>query len=165
MKKWAVAAGCAAVAAVVLYVTFFRASDEDRIRGVLDRLAKAVAVKRDDNAIARAARVKSELKELVTDDVRADVSELRVGVTGRAKLVEDATKLGLVYQEASVSFTNAVIKIDDAKTTAKADVTGVVTATSGGERKTDKRDVHFLLRKEDGAWRVTTIDVMEPRTE
>jgi hypothetical protein len=32
MKKAGVAAVCAAIAAVVVYVTLFRASDEDRIR-------------------------------------------------------------------------------------------------------------------------------------
>jgi hypothetical protein len=38
------------------------------------------------------------------------------------------------------------------------DGVALVTAIRGGERKVDKRDVHFLLRK-DGAWKVSTIDV------
>jgi len=160
--KWGVAGACAAVAAVVLYFTFFRASDEERIREVLTRFAKAVSVKQGDTVLSRGGRLKSELGEIVDSDVRVDVAELGIGVTGRPKLVEDATKAGLMYAEASAEMTGVTIQIDDAKTTAKADATAVVTATSGGDHKVDKRDVHFLLRK-DGSWRITTIDAMAPR--
>src|SRR5512143_947414 len=99
MKKWGVAAACAVIAAIVIYVTLTRGSEEDKIRAVLSRLAKVVAVKKDDNLLSRNARLKSELKELVTDDVRVDVAELNIGVTGRQKLAEDATKAGAIYAE------------------------------------------------------------------
>ena len=158
MKKWAIIAGCAAAAAVALWLTVFRPSEEDRIRKVLDRFAKAVTVKPDDNILARAGRLKSELKETVADDVYVDVSDLNIRVTNRAALVESGTKAGLVFQSAECSLTGMNIKVDESATTAKVDALAVVTGERGGTRNVDRRPVHFLLRK-DGDWRITTIDV------
>jgi hypothetical protein len=164
MKKWAIVAGCAVAAAIALWLTVFRPSEEDRIRKVLDRFAKAVQVKPDDNILARSGRLRSELKETVADDVYVDVSDLNIRVTNRAALVEDATKAGLVFQSADCSLTGMTIKVDENATTAKVDALAVVTGQRGGERRVDKRPVHFLLRK-DGDWRITTIDVAVARQE
>ena len=148
MKKWAIVAGCAAVAAVALWLTVFRPSEEDRIRKVLDRFAKAVAVKQDDNILSRAGRVNSELKETVADDVYVDVADFSIRVTNRKDLAENATKAGLVFSSADCELTSMTIKVDDSATTAKVDALAVVTGERGGERKVDKRPVHFLLRKD-----------------
>jgi hypothetical protein len=164
MKKWAIVAGCLAAAAVAVWLTVFRPSEEDKVRKVLDRFAKAVAVKQDDNILARMGRLKSELKETVADDVYVVVPDLGIRVTSRAKLVDDAAKAGLVFQKADCDLTSMTIKVDDSATTAKVDALALVTGTRGGERKVDKRPVHFLLRK-DGDWRITTIDVATTREE
>lgn len=164
MKKWAIIAGCVAAAAIVLWFTLFRPSEEDRVRKVLDRFAKAVAVKRDDNILSRTARLRSELKATVTDDAYVDVSDLDIRVTSRAALVEDATKAGLLFQSADCSLTGMTIKIDESASSAKVDALAVVTGERGAERRVDKRPVHFLLRK-DGDWRITTIDVGPARTD
>ncbi|AKU99674.1 hypothetical protein AKJ09_06338 [Labilithrix luteola] len=157
-SKLAIGAGCALVAVVVLWFTLFRPSEEARIQKTLDRLAKAVSVKADDNVIARAGRLRSELKEIATDDVSVDVREISLDVTGRDKVVDGATKAQMVFNSAAVELTSMTIKVDDAKTMAKADGVAIVTGDRGGERKVDRRDVHFLLRNDDG-WRVTSIDV------
>lgn len=162
-SKLAIGGACAFVAAVVLWFTIFRPSDEARIQKTLDRLAKAVSVKADDNVLARAGRLRSELKEITTDDVSVDVPEISLRVFGREKVVDGATKAQMVFNSAAVELTGMTIKIDDAKTMAKADGIAFVTGDRGGERKIDKRDVHFLLRNDDG-WRVTTIDV-RPRQD
>jgi hypothetical protein len=164
MKKWAIVAGCAAVAAVALWLTVFRPSEEDRIRKVLDRFAKAVAVKKDDNILSRAGRVNSELKETVADDVYVDVADFSIRVTNRKDLAENATKAGLMFSSADCDLTSMTIKVDDSATTAKVDALAVVTGERGGERKVDKRPVHFLLRK-DGSWKITTIDVATSRPD
>ncbi len=164
MKKWAIVAGCAAVAAVALWLTVFRPSEEDRIRAVLDRFANAVAVKRDDNILSRAGRVNSELKETVADDVYVDVTDFNIRVTNRKDLAENATKAGLVFTSADCDLTSMTIKVDDSATTAKVDALAVVTGERNGERKVDKRPVHFLLRK-DGTWKITTIDVATSRQD
>lgn len=164
MKKWGIVAGCLAAAAVVLWFTIWRPSEEDRVRKVLDRFAKAVTVKPDDNILSRTGRLRSELKETVTDDVHADVSDVDIRVSSRTALVEDATKAGLVFQSADCSLTAMTIKIDPDATSAKVDALAIVTGERGGERRVEKRPVHFLLRK-DGDWRITTIDVAPARGE
>lgn len=155
---------CAVVASVALYLTFFRSSDEDRIRKVLGELTKVVAVKEGDTIISRTARVRSGLREIVDDDVRVNVAELNIDVRGRAKLEEDAIKVGLLYQSADCDLTSISIKLDPQATVATVDAVALVTGSRGGERRVDKRDVHFLLRK-DGDWRITTIDVAPRRDE
>lgn len=162
MKKWAIVAGCAAGAAIVLWFTFLRPSDEDRIRDVLNRFAKAVAVKRDDNVLARAGRIKSELKETVSDGVYVDVADLSIRVSNRKDLADKAVQAAGVFSTASCELTGMTIKVDDSKTSAKVDALAIVTGERGGERKIDKRSVHFLLRK-DGTWKITTIDVAAAR--
>lgn len=164
MKKWAIVAGCAAIAGVALWLTIFRPSEEDRIRQVLERFTKAVMVKRDDNILSRAGRLKSELKETVTDDVYVDVTDFNIRVTSRAALVENATKAGLVFTTADCELTGMTIKVDESATTAKVDALAIVTGERAGERKIDKRPVHFLLRK-DGSWKITTIDVATTRQD
>jgi hypothetical protein len=161
MKKWTVAGACALIASVVVWVTFFRASEEDRIKQTLGRLVKAVMVKEGDNIITRTARIRSELKEVVDDDVRVDVPDLLIASTGRAAIVEKAAQAGVMFTSADCDLTNMKVAVDDSASTAKVDALAVFTGVRGGDRRVDRRDVHFLLRK-DGQWRVTTIDVRAP---
>ena len=158
MKKWSVVAACAVIASVVLYFTVFRASDESRIRDVVNRFAKACEVRQNENPIIRAGRLNSAFKEIVDDDVRADVEEIGMGVTGRKTLAEDAAKAAAVYSEASIDLSDVKIKIDDSKTTAKVDCV----ATLKTPEKSDKRDVHFLLRN-DGGWKISSLQVVSPK--
>jgi hypothetical protein len=157
MKKWVVLA-CAVIAIAALGLTFFRSSDEERVRKTLETLAQIVAVQEGDTILSRTARLRSRMKEVVDDDVRVNVADLSMDVRGRHKLEEDGVKVGLLYSSATVDFSNLSIKIDPQGTVATVDAAARVTATVGGERKTDKRDVHFLLHK-DGDWKITTIDV------
>lgn len=145
--------------------TIFRASDEDRIREVLARLAKAVSVKADDNVLTRNGRIKSEMKELTIDMISVDVAELPdLRISTRADLADKATQLGAIYSPATVELSSTVIKVDPNGDNAKVDTVAVLTGTRGGERRVDKRDVHMLLHK-DGSWKITSIDVLAPRQE
>jgi hypothetical protein len=76
-------------------------------------------------------------------------------------VVEKVAQAGLVFTSADCELTNQRIQIEEGATTAKVDAVAIVTGVRGGERRIDRRDVHFLLRK-DGHWRVTTIDVRAP---
>ncbi len=157
-RRWVVAAGCAVVAAIVIWLTLFRPSEEDRIKATLSRLVKAVMVKEGDNILSRTARIKSELKDAVDDDVRVDVPDLHIRVTGRQALVEKAAQAGLFFTSADCELVGSRIQIDESATMAKVDTTAVFTGVRSGERRVDRRDVHLILRK-DGDWRVSTIDV------
>jgi len=161
MKKYAIVAGCVVVAAIALFLTFFRASDEDKIKKCLSDFAATVEVKEGDNIISRTSRMRSKMKDTVADDVTVNVEELHIDVRGRTKLEDDAAKAGLMYAKASVEFTGTKLKLDQGGNVATVDATAVVTANKGGERQADRREVHFLLRK-DGDWKITSMDVMRP---
>ncbi len=152
-----VAASCVLVFAIALWFTFFRASEEDKVRRTLDRFVEVVRVKPGDNLLARAGRLRSGFKELVSEDVHVDVPDLGIRLTSRDKLAEGATAAAAAYTSADATLTNVRIRIDESNTTAKADVLLLMTAERGGDRRVDRRDVHFLLRNDDG-WKITTID-------
>ncbi len=158
MKKWYVLVACVAVGGIALGIMFTRTSDEDRIRTTLRDFARVVAVKEGDTIVSRGVRVKGGLEDLVDDDVRVNMTELSVDVRGRPRLAEEAMRVGLLYQKADCEFSSLSIKVDQGGAVATVDAAATVTASSGGERKVDKRDVHFLLRKDD-RWKIATIDV------
>ena len=158
---WPIAIGCALVAAVTLYFTFFRESDENAIKRVLSQFATIVSVKDGENVISRTGKMRSKMKDVVTDGVSVNVAEMNDhgwDVRGREKLEDSAVKVVLLYSNADCAIVMRKIEIDPAATFAKVDATALVTANRGGERKVDKRDVHFLLRK-DGDWKIDSIVV------
>lgn len=156
--------GCLIVAGIALWLTFSRESEEDKIRKQLTELTKIVSVKEGDTLLSRMARLRSRMKEVVVDDVRVNVAELSMDARGRHKLEEDAAKAGLMFQSADCELAHVAIKLDPAGTVAQVDAIALVTALRGGERKVDKRDVHFLLHK-DGDWKIATIDVAVPKQD
>ena len=164
-SKWAIAAACALVGAIAVYLTLFAASDEDKIKKVLSDFASIVSVKPGENILGRTAKMRSRMKDVVRDDVAVRVEELHIDVRSREKLEEEAAKAGLLYNDAECTFVNTRIEIDPAQSFAKVDTTALVTAKLGnGERKIDKRPVHVLLRK-DGGWLIDTMDVSQPSGE
>jgi hypothetical protein len=163
-KVVVVAIGCALVAAVALALTFFRESDEERINKLLVHFAKTVSVKPADTLISRTARIRSELGEIVDDGVRVTVPELGVRSNGRRQFEEDAIRAGSMFTEADCDFANVTIKLGEGATFATVDATAIVSGLRGGERKVDRRDVHFLLRKEKG-WKLTSIDLLSQTVE
>jgi hypothetical protein len=159
MMRRNVLIGVAVVAlASVLAFVLTRPSEEQRIEETLRRLVKMVSVKDGDTLFSRAGRIRSGAKEIVDDGIRVEVPDLDVRVTGREPFADGATKAGLVYQSASAELVQIDVKLDEARTTAKADATVIVSGVRYGDRRVDKRRVHFLLRK-DGEWKITTIDV------
>lgn len=150
---------CVMAIAVLLGVFLLRPGDEDQIRKTLDRFLHALTIKDQDNVVARVGRLRSELREAASDDIAVTVPDLNVQLVGRPALVERATAAQSLYQSASAEFTRLTIKIDDARKSARVDGVVVVTGVRGGQRKIDTRDVHLLLRN-DGGWRITSLDVM-----
>lgn len=154
MTKWGVVAGCVLVGALALYLTLFRTSDEDRVRAVLQRFTAACAIKADDNALARAGRLRSTFAETTTADVRVDVDEPRLALAGRDALVEAGTRAPAVYGQASIELGAVRVRVDEGKVMATADALALLR----GPDRSEKREVHFLLRN-DGGWRIATVAV------
>jgi hypothetical protein len=158
MSRFRVLAVAAAALGAVLCFVLFRGSEEARVRETLERFAAIVRVKPDDNVLARAGRLRSGFKELVTDDVHVDVPDLSMRLSSRDDLAAGATSAAAAYGSADATLTSVRIRIDESETTATADALVIVDGVRGGERRVDRRDVHFLLRN-DGGWRIAAIDV------
>jgi hypothetical protein len=154
-----------AVAAVV-YFAFFAGSDEEKIRKVIGRLSHAVELRADDsNALVRIARARGELDEVLDADVHVSIAELPGGGArhGRAEISELAAQATMAFRTAEIDVHDLDIKIDQGHTTAK--VAGSATlrgTTRSGEGRRDERSVDFLLRKDGGSWRVTSVTVWPP---
>jgi hypothetical protein len=156
--------GAALVAiSAVLYFVFVAGTDEERIRKVVDRLAQAVEVRTDDtNPLVRAARVKNTLEQLVDPDVHLSVPELG-SRQGRGGLVELGAQASAGYSRVTIDPHDLSIKLDPSKTTAKVSGRATVRGTlRTGEDRNDERAFELLMRKDDGAWRVSTITVWPP---
>jgi uncharacterized protein (TIGR02246 family) len=140
--------------AIAGYAMFFASSDEDEIEERLLRLADAVRVDSDElNPLTRAARVRSELSELFTEDARAVVAELDDDLEGRSAIIAAATQLGAAYQSASVDLSAIKVKIDGAAAEVRA--TATVTGAQHGQGVTrEKRRTTFQMRKADGEWKI-----------
>lgn len=151
------------LAGVAIVFTLSRHSDEDLIRGQLSRLAKAVRVTAgpgESNPLLRVARLRSEFREIFEADVRVTIPELPMALpTEPVALADSAAQLTVIYRAFDVDFSDVQIKLDDARLTAQVQATANVAATSRDGLSRDTRPVDFLLRKVDGTWRVSSINV------
>jgi hypothetical protein len=160
-----------AIAAVLLglaglaYALFARPSEEERIRSVLDRLARAVSVEpAETNALLRAARLRKELGELLTDDVDVSIPELSASTRGRESVTAIAARAGSLYGSAEISLSAVDVKLDANETRASVRSIATLSAIQGNEAQRDRRVVRFGLVKQDGGWRVDSVAVA-PRAE
>jgi hypothetical protein len=157
-----VVAACALGGAFALYPTFFRSTDEERIRKVVNDLAAIVMVKDGDTILSRMARLRSRMKDVVDDDVRVDVAELSINLRGRTKLEDDAAKAGLLGtpqqpRSTDCAFTGLAIKIDPAGTLAPPTVSRSSRPTAGASgRQTSATSTFSSGRTETGRSRRST---------
>jgi hypothetical protein len=151
-------------AASVSYFRYFAGSDEEQIRKVIERAARAVEVKDGDaNPIVQLARVRDALDPLLEQDAHVNVAELPLGARhGRREVAELVTQATIVLRSASVDVHDLEIKLDSNRTTAEVGARKTVRGTwRTGQTRRDERAVNFLLRK-DGAWRIQSITVWSP---
>ncbi|MCA9629909.1 MAG: hypothetical protein KC766_19695 [Myxococcales bacterium] len=143
------------------YAFFTDESDEERVRGVLSRFARAISIDAEQtNPLARLGFVKGEFKEIVDSDIRVSVPELTSLKRGRTSLAEVAVQTGQYFRAATVEFSNCDIEVGNVG--AKADCVGHLDAVErGGQVRKDERTVHFELRQDAGAWVIQSIIVSE----
>src|SRR5258706_9392732 len=101
-----------------VWLTFFRSSDEARIRAQLAALAVAVKVSPDDtsvNPIGRFAHMNDAFSKIFDRDVRVSIPELTTLDSGRKPLAELATNAPRIFRSFDVDFSQIEIKIDDSK--------------------------------------------------
>jgi hypothetical protein len=159
-------AGGAIALMIAAYVFLFSPSDDERVRNVLVRLARAVEVSGDpSNPITHLAHVKGEFAEIFEEDVHVTIPELTSLQSGRSELAKVATDASLIFRAASVSFAVVNLDLNEAKTSALVRATAVIHLTDrDGSSRVDKRLVNFQFAKKDNAWRFRTLTVL-PKTD
>jgi hypothetical protein len=158
--------GVAALAVVgslgILAWVFLGDSDETKIRARLDELANAVETKPDENMAFRALRLKGVFEEGLEPGAALRAPELP-DTNGLKDLTTLAAGVPRFYGDLDVSIGETDTHIEPAANEARVTAGVTVTGTIGGELRRDKRVVRFTLRKRDGEWRVSFIEV-EPKT-
>ncbi len=162
-KALAAAAAALGVAAIIFFV-FFGKSDEDRIREALARLTQVVEIKDDgSNPLLRAARVRDDLAQVLTDDVHVSISELGGGRQGRQGIADAAAQAQLLFTSAQVDLRHVEIKLETGAPTAQVSAEARLTGKRrGGESRRDDRNVDFLLVKDGSQWKIRSITVWSP---
>ncbi len=160
MKRWLAIGAVVLGLIAVLYAVFSRPSDEERIRAVIDRLARVVSVSPDEkNVVIRAARLKRDFAEILTKDVAVTIPELTSLRGGRDELAGVGARAGSYYQSADISISDVEIEIDDKKTRAQVRSVATLTGSRGAELERDERRVRFELVQRDGDWLIDAIRV------
>jgi ketosteroid isomerase-like protein len=163
MRTKVLVAVAALGAAAAIYFAFFGKSDEDQIRETLARLARAVEIKEGSSPLLSAVRVRDELKPLLTDDVHVSVPELGGARQGRDGMADVAAQAQLLFSSAQVDLRRVEVKREPGAPTAQASAEVRLTGTRrGGQTRRDDRNVDFLLRKDDGKWKVKSVTVWSP---
>jgi len=140
------------------WAIFARETDEEAIRRRLDALAAAVVIVPDEAVVPRALRVRQGLQEGIERRARIDVPDVGVQLD-RDELVAAAVQAGQRYRAGDVAWSDVRVEVRTG-TEAHVEATAKLTATGGGgEPRSDERAVSLDLRKVEGTWLVTAIDV------
>lgn len=163
MKRWALIVIGSVALALATWALFFRGSDEDAVREQLKKAADAVRVLEGENPVMRAARVRSELLEVLLADVAVNIPELTDVTKGRDPLIATAIGASQLWSTADVSLTFARVKVDG--DSAFADVTATLSAARhGGGTERDVRKCSFRLLKREGRFRISEVTVYPRET-
>lgn len=138
-------------------------SDEEKIRARLHQVAHAVGSKQGENLAFRALRLKSALQESLEPTVLFTAPELRAS-KGLQELTQLAAGAPRMFGDFDLSISDAEITIDEATQHATVVAEATLTGLSDQLRR-EARRVRFTLRKNDGEWRVSTIDAEANTTE
>ncbi len=131
-------------------------SDERAVERVLHSLAEGARASRAEPGRTRLARVAKLLDDATTPTVLVHAVDLPPASSGRAGLLEWAALLDGV-DDASFELVDLRVVIEGRRAAAHSDVK--FEAHIGSDEWTDRRPVAFHLQKDDGRWRVRSIDV------
>jgi hypothetical protein len=142
--------------ALLGWAIFARETDEEAIRRRLDAISAAVAIVPDEGIVPRAGRVKSGLVESVEKQATISIPEVGERVD-RETLIGAAVGAGQRWRTGELGWSDVTITVRGE--TASVDATAKLTATGGGQPRSDERKVALDLRKADGEWIVTGVVV------
>lgn len=162
MKRWVAIGGIVVGMGLVGYALFARDTDQELIRARLDQLTMAVRLDKGEDALARGARVRRALDEVLTRNVVVRIADLPTPGQGRAGLFGLAMQAGQRYQTAHVELSHTSIRLDTHKTTASVQSDATLTATDSGGLHQQHRHASFRFTRGSDGWRISSIEVSAP---
>jgi len=134
----------------------FGTSDDDKVVLRVKSLAAAVETHDDESIVFRTARINKAFKEGLEPDVTFRAPELpsESGIRGLSTLAAGA---GQMFGEIRLSVGATDVHVDGNVAHAVSEIT--LTSARGNELHGDRRSVRFELRRENGDFRVSSIDV------
>ena len=161
MKILKVIALLTAAVVVALTARNLLLGDRRRIQRQLDALAQSASVSAAETAVQRLARA-SRLGAFFAEDVmiRTDQNASSF-VGGRQAVMELAAQAPAAYGPIKVSLDDVQIGISESST-ASVYVTVNVTANGPEGRLLETRQVSGTLRKVDGEWLISQVEVLAP---
>ena len=154
------------VASIAIYLLFHRGDANERIRGQLTRLTRAVEVDpgQPESPLGRIARIRGEFKELFVENVAIEIPELTALGSGRTALADAAAQAPMAYAAVKIDLASVRVTLVGEHS---ADVTAIATLSgtrAGGDPARDVRRVVFRFDEVDGDWRISRVQVA-PRDE
>lgn len=150
----------ATVAVALAWLAFSRPTDEDRVRRVIEGMARDASFSGNEGNLARIAKVES-IASAFTDDAELHIDQvlpIESSISGR-----DAIKGMLLAGAPQVR--SVEVKVHDVQVTLEDDIKAraVLTAsarTGGAKGEFTAQEFEFRLVRVEGQWRVRRIDAV-----
>jgi hypothetical protein len=155
-RTWTLVVALCSIAAV--YVLFIRKTDEDKIRGQLEALSKAVHKSEGENDMLRAVRVEGAFSHVFTREVELRIPEIKEGRRPRHELATLAIAAGRDASAIDLKFSQVHVEIDRPMSrgwvTASAAVFGNMRNGGGAQ---ESREVVIRFDKEEDEWKIASV--------
>jgi hypothetical protein len=155
-RTWILVLALCSIAAV--YVLFIRKTDEDKIRGQLEALSKAVHKSEGENDMLRAIRVEGAFSHLLTREVDLHVPEVREGRRPRHELATLAIGAGRDASAIDLRFSQLHVEVDRPMQRGWVTASAMVIANlrNGGGHQ-ESREVVIRFDKEEDEWKIASV--------
>jgi len=142
---------------------FWPESDEERISSLLHDLAHAVSFSEPiENPVFYGSALANRLEPYLTEQVQVDVHDVRAQVPRDRGQMAIAAAVALArYGSLDVTLSEVSIEMQDGG--ARATASARVIANEGGTLRSESRNVHFVVSKEDGDFKVSAVRADDPQ--
>lgn len=152
------AAGISSISLALLWPE----SDEERITTMLHELADTIGFSEPiENPVFYGSALADRLEDYLTERVRVDVHDVRSKVPDDRGQMAMAAAVALArYGSLDVTLSN--IEIQMLADGAEANAQARVVAHQAGEMRSESRHVHFVISKEGGDFKVSSVQADGP---
>ena len=146
-------------AAVAAYFVFFRESEEQKIRKMLNGLCMDCAKNKESSSAAALIVKTNVLKSYFTDPCTLSVYRgFLQGTFNDVRIANEIMRVNLFFRESDLSYSDLIVTVNMPDATAS--FTGRFQAVlKSGERVDEVREVDLKLRKVEKKWKITSAEV------